>query len=151
MLRLPWKSMPMCTKCCACHAKVAPCAANAAPAMRKQAGPSGDQASATKSHRVKVLRLPRRSTSMPRSLRESKCCACHAKVRPCAANCCTCHAKAAWASGDQAPATKSQRVKVLAQKQPGSSGVQACAGNLQRVKVLHLPRKGCVRDELSVR
>ena len=67
---------PRWTKRCACHAQVGPCAQSAAPATRKQPGPSGVQARAGNRQRVKVVDLPRKiSRSMC-----TKCCACHAKA-----------------------------------------------------------------------
>ena len=63
MLRLPRKSSSRESKCSACHGKVAPDAQSVAPATQVQPGPTGDQARATIFQRVKVLRLPRRSSS----------------------------------------------------------------------------------------
>ena len=75
VLRLPRKSRSSCTKCCACHAKVAADAQSAAPATQKRAVPPGDQTRADNSSRVKVLRLPRKS-----SARCTQCCDCHTKA-----------------------------------------------------------------------
>ena len=56
------QSTSMCTKCCTCHAKVSPCAPNAAPGMQMQP------------------RAPERAPAIPR---ESTCRTCHAKVDSC--------------------------------------------------------------------
>ena len=67
---------PRQSKCCACHAKEARDAQSAAPATQMRAVPPGDQTRTGKSQRVKVLRLPRKSSG-----RCTKCCACHANAR----------------------------------------------------------------------
>ena len=79
----------------------------------------------------RVLRLPRKcarspaaTKRAPASPRQSKCCACHAKVaREMHRECCACHANAARSP----PATK---------RAPGKS---------QTVKVLRLPRRSTAR------
>ena len=67
------KSKPRCTKCCACHAKIASDAQSAAPATQLQPEPNGAQTRTKTSQTVKMLRLPRKSSS-----RCTKYCACHA-------------------------------------------------------------------------
>ena len=125
MLHLPPKSRSMCTKCCACHAKAA--RAQRRPRARRRIPESHSikPAAQKEVHVRKVLPLPRKSSRSPAASkrapsirRESKCCACHAKVCPCAHS--------------DAHATR---------RQPEPSGVQACAGTAQRVTMLNLPRK----------
>ena len=168
VLRLPRKSerapaatkrapaSPRQSKCCACHAKVLPDAQSAALATDKRPGPRGDQTRAGKSQRLKVLRLPRKS-----SARCTKCCACHAKAagpprRPNAR-------RQLPESQSVAPATqKSLQLHKVLRLPPKSSArcAKCCAchakaagpsrrpnarRNSQRVKVLRLPRKSSAR------
>ena len=132
MLRLPRKSSrgPAASKRAPAVPKESKCrtyAPNGASATQKQPGTSGVQACAGSPQRVKVLHLPRRSTSMC-----TKCCACHAKAagdqrRPSArrrspesqsvapatqkyvqaipkeSKCCTCHAKVSPCSPNGGP------------------------------------------------
>ena len=79
VLHLTRKSSSSSATCCTCHAKVGPCAPSAAHATLKLPGLSGTQARTANRQIVKVLHLPRRSSSST-----TKCCTCNAKVRPCA-------------------------------------------------------------------
>ena len=116
VLRLPHKTISICTKCCACHAKVAPCTPNAVPATQK------------------VLRLPRKSSRMC-----TKCRACYAKITrtqaatkraaaiPKESNASICHGKDYPRAPNVTPTAKQQPTKPSAHPQSPESQTVAPA------------------------
>ena len=133
VLHLPRKTSRRSSKCCACHAKRAGWAPNAAPATQTEAAPnvinrrrtsadlyvgapSAAPATQNEPEELQVLRLPRKTSRMG-----PKCCACHADRSGAQCNqsspdfrrplcrcskCCTCHAKRAGGAPSAAPATQ---------------------------------------------
>ena len=113
-------ALPRQSKCCACHAKVAPNAQSAAPATQLQREPSGAQT------RTQVLP------------RQSKCCACHAKVAPAASKYCCARQK-------YLQMHKVLRLPRNCSRSPTAPKVRAAMQTSQTVKVLPLPRKSSSR------